>query len=139
MEKKIFDANDVSKILKCSVEQATEILSSNQLPTLLVGQTRVVLKSEFDKWSASYGGEKAFVKKPDKVLENLQIGANLRKLRVDAKLTTDELAQIMGVTGSAVSHWECNDSNPSLRVLKKYHNLFNINWHILLKETEEGR
>lgn len=137
--KKIFDANDISKILRCSLEQAIEILSSNQLPTLQVGKTKVILKSEFDKWYAGYGGEtkQTDIEKPKTNLpEKLLIGANLRRLRNDAKLTSEELGQIFGVTGSAITHWEANDNNPSLPYIKKYHDLFNINYNILLKESE---
>lgn len=138
--KKILDENDISKILNCSTENAVEIMMSKEFSTLQVGNRRIVLKSEFDKWLIQCGGKesKAQEDRPKIIYpEKLRIGSNLKRIREDAKLTTRELGEMFGVTGSAISHWECDDNNPSLAYLKKYRDLFNINYHILLKEKDD--
>lgn len=45
------------------------------------------------------------------------IGNNIQKLRISLKLTQDKLAEMIGVSNSAVSKWELGLSYPDTSIL----------------------
>ena len=48
---------------------------------------------------------------------NINIGGNLRKLRLDKGLTQEQLAEVFGVSAQAVSRWENNSAYPDITLL----------------------
>ena len=47
----------------------------------------------------------------------MNVGKNIRKLRLEKKLTQNEIAKRLGVTCQAVSKWENNVSAPDISLL----------------------
>lgn len=57
----------------------------------------------------------------------MDITKNLRKLRVDRKLTQSEVSEKMGfVSHNAYSHWELGKSSPNIRDLDKLAAVFGV-------------
>ena len=50
-------------------------------------------------------------------MESLNFSKNLLKLRKERKITQENLANYLGVTKSAVSKWELNQSYPDITLL----------------------
>ncbi|WP_414055586.1 helix-turn-helix domain-containing protein [Macrococcus equi] len=63
-------------------------------------------------------------------------GEKLKRLRKEQNLTQSELASELYVTRQAVSLWENNSSYPSIEVLIKISEKFDISLDTLLKEDE---
>jgi transcriptional regulator with XRE-family HTH domain len=64
------------------------------------------------------------------------IGERLRLLRKTLGLSQAEFAQRLGVKQRAISHWENEDSEPSLKMIQKISDIWSINLIWLL--TGEG-
>ncbi|MBP5166256.1 MAG: helix-turn-helix domain-containing protein [Oscillospiraceae bacterium] len=47
----------------------------------------------------------------------MELGNNIRRLRKQAGMTQEELAELLHVTGQAVSRWECGDGFPEITLL----------------------
>ena len=47
----------------------------------------------------------------------IRLGANIRRLRKEAGLTQEQLAEAMGVTTGAVYKWEAGKASPELEML----------------------
>ena len=56
----------------------------------------------------------------------LQIGSNIRKLRLRRSMTQREVANSLSVTVQAVSKWEQGRSYPDLPLLLPIANLFSV-------------
>ena len=54
------------------------------------------------------------------------IGKNIRKLRLEKKLTQNEIAKQLGVTCQAVSKWENNVSAPDISLLPEIAELLGV-------------
>lgn len=54
----------------------------------------------------------------------MTFGEKLKKLRIDNRLTQDELAEKIFVTRTAISKWENDKGYPSIDNLKQLSNLF---------------
>ena len=52
-------------------------------------------------------------------MEKLNIGLNLRQIRIDNKLTQKEFGQKLGFSARTVSDWECGNTEPDLTTIKK--------------------
>ena len=48
---------------------------------------------------------------------NIRIADNLKRLRAEKNLTQEELGERLGVSGQAVSKWECGTGMPDLPLL----------------------
>lgn len=57
---------------------------------------------------------------------------NLKELRIEKRLSQQELAQIFNVTQSTVAKWESGDREPNFSILIELSNYFNISTDILL-------
>ena len=47
----------------------------------------------------------------------ITIGENIRRLRLERKMTQEQLAEVLNVTNAAVSKWERGDSLPDITML----------------------
>ncbi|MBQ8323928.1 MAG: helix-turn-helix transcriptional regulator [Clostridia bacterium] len=56
----------------------------------------------------------------------LQIGSNIRKLRIQRSMTQREVANTLCVTVQAVSKWEQGRSYPDLPLLLPIANMFSV-------------
>ena len=57
---------------------------------------------------------------------------NLKELRIEKRLSQQELAQILNVTQSTVAKWESGDRAANFSILIELSNYFNISTDILL-------
>ena len=60
------------------------------------------------------------------------IGERLKRLRHESKLKQDELADIIGVNKSAISHYETDKDDPSDRIKIEIARHFNVSLDYLL-------
>lgn len=65
------------------------------------------------------------------------IGENIKKLRTEKKLTQKDLADRLYVTPQAVSRWENGEVEPSLSVIKKMAEIFNVTCDNLMDSVFE--
>ena len=65
----------------------------------------------------------------------LQIGSNIRKLRIQRSMTQRELANSLSVTVQAVSKWEQGRSYPDLLLLLPIANMFSVTLDELFGNT----
>lgn len=60
----------------------------------------------------------------------------LKRLREDAGLTQQQLAELVGVTTPAVAHWESGDRDPGLRFIQKCREIFGCTFDDLLSDKQ---
>lgn len=73
------------------------------------------------------------------VIYVLYFGTKLRKLRKENELTQQQLADKLNVTKGTVSAYETNAKYPSIEVLIKITNVFNISADYLLGLSETSK
>ena len=66
----------------------------------------------------------------------LEIGKNIRKLRRDADMTQEELAERLGVSYQAVSRWENNSTYPDIELLPVLAGMFGCTLDELVGEAK---
>lgn len=64
------------------------------------------------------------------------LNENIKKLRVAKNLNQVEFAKLIGVTKQCVSNWENDNVIPSIEMLVKMADLFNVSTDYLLGRTE---
>lgn len=64
------------------------------------------------------------------------IGDKIRNLRVKQNLTQKELADKVFVTAQAVSKWEKNEAEPSIKTINQLAQLFNVDVNYLISEND---
>ena len=72
----------------------------------------------------------------------MTIGQNIKKLRKNADMTQEELAEMLSVSSQAVSRWETDSAMPDISMLPSLCNIFNVSADELLgidsaKQDEE--
>ncbi len=69
-----------------------------------------------------------------------EIGARLRKLRRDRKMTQADLADVLNVTASTVSLYESGRHSPDLYMLARYGEFFraDMNWIVFGNRLHTG-
>lgn len=65
------------------------------------------------------------------------LGDRLKELREDSGMNQDQLADILGVTRSAISSYETNTNMPSLDMAIKLADIFNVSLDYLSCRTKE--
>lgn len=65
------------------------------------------------------------------------LGDRLKELREDSGMNQDQLADILGVTRSAISSYETNTNMPSLEAAIKLADIFNVSLDYLACRTKE--
>lgn len=63
---------------------------------------------------------------------NVKIGMNIKKLRIEKKVTQDTLATAIGVTPQAISRWESENGYPDIELLPSLADFFNVSTDELL-------
>lgn len=61
------------------------------------------------------------------------IGENIKKLRIENKLSQKELANSLGVSNKTISHWESGYSQPPLEFIVKLKKLLNVCYEDILE------
>ena len=72
----------------------------------------------------------------------MTIGQNIKRLRKNADMTQEELAEILSISSQAVSRWETDSAMPDISLLPLLCSIFNISADELLgidvtKQEEE--
>ncbi len=63
-----------------------------------------------------------------------KISKNLKKLRLQKKLTQDQVAEALGVSSQTVSRWECNTTYPDIMLLPEIARLYCVTVDDLFQE-----
>ena len=59
-------------------------------------------------------------------MENKIFGERIKGLRIEKKMTQQELGNIVGLTSTGISYWETGKAVPNLETLVKLSNFFGI-------------
>lgn len=62
----------------------------------------------------------------------MSFGENLKRLRIDKKLTQNQLAEKMNMSKSSISYYESGNKMPSPDVLAKFSDYFEISIDVLM-------
>ncbi len=57
---------------------------------------------------------------------NMDIGSTIKKLRMDSKITQEEVAEYLGISFQAVSKWETGTTMPDITLLPKIADFFGV-------------
>ena len=63
-----------------------------------------------------------------------KISKNLKRLRLQKKLTQEQVAEVLGVSSQTVSRWECNTTYPDIMLLPKIARLYCVTVDDLFQE-----
>lgn len=74
---------------------------------------------------------------PDERDAAIEIGANLRKIRVQNNLSQEKFAEILGVSRQTVVNWECGKSLPTADKIQKIIKEFSITFDMLCGSDKE--
>lgn len=66
----------------------------------------------------------------------MNFGKNLKYLRTNAKLTQSQLAQMLGMKQSAYVLWEQKATNPTLELLEKLSDIYQLSFEELIKAPQ---
>ena len=66
----------------------------------------------------------------------ITIGENIRRLRIERRMTQEQLAEILIVTNAAVSKWERGDSFPDITMLFPIADYFGVSVDALMGHEE---
>ena len=64
-------------------------------------------------------------------MDKIALGNFLANLRIEKKLTQEQLAEILNVSSKTISKWECGTSSPDLDILNKLCELYNVSLYEL--------
>ena len=62
----------------------------------------------------------------------MSFGENLKRLRIDKKLTQNQLAEKMNMSKSSISYYESGNKMPSPDVLAKFSDYFEVSIDVLM-------
>ena len=71
-------------------------------------------------------------------MKNKEFSKNLRQLRLEKKLTQEQLAGILGVSVQSVSRWECGNTLPDVMLLPEIARLYGVTVDDLYREDASG-
>ena len=73
-------------------------------------------------------------------MDQKQIGAFLKQLRSEKKITQEQLAEILGVSGRTISRWETGSNLPDLSILVQISEYYDVEIkEILNGERKNGK
>ncbi len=67
------------------------------------------------------------------------VGERIRNLRIDARMTQEELGLKVGVIKQTVSSWEKGISTPNYDILVELSNIFQVSTDFLLGKTDDPK
>ena len=59
-------------------------------------------------------------------MDMVRIGAFLKELRVQSRMTQEQLGEKLGVTNKTISRWECGTYLPPVEMLKELSDLYGL-------------
>lgn len=68
----------------------------------------------------------------------VSVATNIRRLRLDAGLSQEELAKKLGVSRSTVTQWESGWSQPRMGMVQKVADVFGITASAVVAEAKDG-
>lgn len=83
------------------------------------------------------GGKMQQYQMPDERETAIEIGANLRKIRVQNNLSQEKFAEILGVSRQTVVNWECGKSLPTADKIQKITKEFSVTFDMLCGSDKE--
>ena len=66
----------------------------------------------------------------------MEIGDNLKRIRLKRGLSQNEVADKLNISRQAVSKWERNISSPDIETLEKLRKLYDVSFDELITQTE---
>ena len=69
-------------------------------------------------------------------MEEIIFAKRLKELRIEKKVSQQELANHLGVTPTGVSYWENGKATPSIETLEKIAKFFNVTIEYLTKDVK---
>lgn len=73
-------------------------------------------------------------------MDQKQIGAFLKQLRIEKKITQEQLAEVLGVSGRTISRWETGSNLPDLSILVQISEYYDVEIkEILNGERKNGK
>ena len=69
----------------------------------------------------------------------MTLGQNIKKLRRNADMTQEELAEMLSISSQAVSRWEVGTAMPDISLLPSLCNIFNVSSDVLLGIDSVGK
>lgn len=70
---------------------------------------------------------------------NIKIGEKIKILRKRDNITQERLAEVIGVTGQAISKWESGNGYPDIEYITPIANFFNVTTDYLFNHDTEGK
>ena len=70
------------------------------------------------------------------MVDNKIFAERIRNLRIDKKMTQQELANIVGLTSTGVSYWESGKAIPNFETMTKLSNYFGVSIDYLTGKKE---
>lgn len=67
-------------------------------------------------------------------MEKVNVGKNIKLLRVDNKLSQKNFGELFGFSARTVSDWECCNTEPDLTTIKRIVKHFDITYEELFDE-----
>lgn len=65
-------------------------------------------------------------------MKKVNVGENIRNLRLSYKLTQEKFGKAIGVSGSCIQHWEANYTEPDFEALRKMKEVFGISYEEII-------
>lgn len=66
----------------------------------------------------------------------MEIGTKIKNARIEAKLTQEQVAEVLGVSRQTISNWENGKTYPDIVSVIKMSDLYQISLDLLLKEEQ---
>ena len=65
-------------------------------------------------------------------MKEINVGLNIKILRLSYNLTQSKFGQKIGVSDSCIQHWETNYTKPDLSALRKMKEVFGISYEEII-------
>lgn len=69
-------------------------------------------------------------------MENKVFSERIKKLRIEKKMTQQELGNIFGLTSTGISYWESGKAIPNMEIINKLSDFFGVTIDYLIGKNE---